>query len=188
MMKKDNQPRLKKLYEDTILPAMMKDFGIKNRMAVPVIKKISLNVGVGKMSITNNKIVEQVTNNIAKITGQRPVVTKSKKSVAGFKLREGMPVGIMVTLRGPRMYEFLDRLVNVSLPRVRDFRGLDINSFDKQGNYSIGIKEYTVFPEIVAESTDILHGLQVNISLKNADKEKGLALLRYFGFPFKSQL
>jgi len=183
---KNQQPRLKEKYEKEILPAMMKDFSIKNRMAVPVIKKISLNVGVGKMSVKDNKIVEQVTNNIAKITGQRPVVTKSKKSVAGFKLREGMPVGIMVTLRGPRMYEFLDRLVNISLPRVRDFRGLDIKGFDRQGNYSIGVKEYTVFPEIVAESSDILHGLQVNITLKNADKEKGLALLKYFGFPFKS--
>jgi len=186
MKEKNQQPRLKEKYEKEILPSMMKDFGIKNRMAAPSIKKISLNVGVGKMSITNNKIVEQVTNNIAKITGQRPVVTKSKKSVAGFKLREGMPVGIMVTLRGPRMYEFLDRLVNVSLPRVRDFRGLDAKAFDKQGGYSIGIKEYTVFPEIVAESTDILHGLQVNVSLKNANKEKGLALLKYFGFPFRT--
>lgn len=182
---KKQQPRLKEKYEKEIIPAMMKDFGIKNRMAVPIIKKISLNVGIGKMSVKDNKIVEQVTNSIAKITGQRPVVTISKKSVAGFKLREGMPVGIMVTLRGPRMYEFLDRLVNISLPRVRDFRGLDVKGFDKQGNYSIGIKEYTVFPEIIAESSDIMHGLQVNISLKNADKEKGVALLKYFGFPFK---
>lgn len=182
---KNQQPRLREKYDKEILPAMMKDFGISNRMAAPAITKISLNVGVGKMSVTNNKIVDQVTSNIAKITGQRPVLTKSKKSIAGFKLREGMPVGIMVTLRGPRMYEFLDRLANISLPRVRDFRGLDIKAFDKQGNYSIGIKEYTVFPEIVAESTDFLHGLQINISIKNANKEKGLALLKYFGFPFK---
>ena len=182
---KNQQPRLKEKYDKEIIPLLMKDFGIKNRMATPAIKKISLNVGIGKMSVKDTKIVEQATNNIAKITGQRPVVTKSKKSVAGFKLREGVPVGIMVTLRGPRMYEFLDRLVNVSLPRVRDFRGLDVKGFDQQGNYSIGIKEYTVFPEITAESSDILHGLQVNISLKNADKEKGLALLKYFGFPFR---
>ncbi|MDD5732120.1 MAG: 50S ribosomal protein L5 [Patescibacteria group bacterium] len=182
---KNQQPRLKEKYDKEIIPLLMKDFGIKNRMAVPVIKKISLNVGIGKMSVKDVKIVEQATNNIAKITGQRPVVTKSKKSVAGFKLREGVPVGIMVTLRGPRMYEFLDRLVNISLPRVRDFRGLDTKGFDRQGNYSIGIKEHTVFPEIVAESSDILHGLQINISLKNADKEKGLALLKYFGFPFR---
>lgn len=186
MTEKNQQPRLREKYDKEILPAMMKDFGIKNRMAAPVIKKISLNVGVGKMSVTNNKIVEQATNNIAKVTGQRPVITKSKKSIAGFKLREGMPVGVMVTLRGPRMYEFLDRLVNITLPRVRDFRGLDTKAFDKQGNYSIGVKEYTVFPEIVAESTDVLHGLQINISLKNANKEMGLALLKYFGFPFRT--
>jgi large subunit ribosomal protein L5 len=185
MKEKNQQPRLKEKYEKEIIPTLIKDFSIKNRMAVPVIKKISLNVGVGKMSVTNNKIVEQVTNNIAKITGQRPVVTQSKKSIAGFKLREGMPVGVMVTLRGPKMYEFLDRFVNISLPRVRDFRGLSTKGFDKQGNYSVGIKEYTVFPEIVAESSDVLHGLQINITLKNSDKEKGLALLKYFGFPFQ---
>lgn len=182
---KNQQSRLREKYEKEILPAMMKDFDIKNRMAAPVIKKISINIGIGKMSLKDAKIVEQATNNVAKITGQRPVVTKSKKSVAGFKLREGMPVGIMVTLRGPRMYEFLDRLINISLPRVRDFRGLNAKAFDKQGNYSIGIKEHTIFPEIVTESSDILHGLQINITLENADKERGLALLKYFGFPFK---
>lgn len=183
---KNQQPRLKEKYEKEIVPAMAKEFGIGNRMAVPAISKISVNVGIGKIAGTDNKIIEQATNNIGKITGQRPVITKAKKSIAGFKLREGLPVGASVTLRGSRMYEFLDRFINISLPRVRDFRGLNIKGFDRQGNYSVGIKEHTVFPEITAESSDILHGLQVNISVKNADKDKGLALLKYFGFPFKT--
>ncbi|HRY60300.1 MAG TPA: 50S ribosomal protein L5 [Patescibacteria group bacterium] len=185
MKSKDNSPRLKKLYNETIIPAMMADFGIKNRMAVPAIKKISVNVGVGKIVVADSKAIEQVVNNISKITGQRPVVTKAKKAIAGFKLREAMPVGVSVTLRGPRMYEFLDRLVNIALPRIRDFRGLKTTSFDQQGNYSIGIKEYMVFPEIVQESNEITHGLQVNISLSKKNKEMGTALLKKFGFPFK---
>lgn len=185
MTTKDNTPRLKKLYNETIVPAMMKDFGIKNRMAVPAIKKISINVGVGKIAVADSKAIEQVVNNIAKITGQRPVVTKAKKAIAGFKLRQDMPVGVSVTLRGPRMYEFLDRLVNIALPRVRDFRGLSVKSFDQQGNYSIGIKEYMVFPEITQESNEITHGLQINVSLTKKNKEMALTLLKKFGFPFR---
>ena len=186
MKKEENQPRLKEIYNKTIVPAMMKDFGFKNALAVPAIKKISINVGIGKMSLKDNKIAEQVANNVAKIVGQRPVVTKSKKAVAGFKLRQGVPVGVVATLRGRRMYEFLDRLINVTLPRVRDFRGLDIKSFDNQGNYAIGIKEHTVFPEIVVENMEQIHGLQINISLNKKNKEMGIALMKYFGFPFKT--
>jgi len=185
MIKKDNQPRLKKIYDETIIPKMMKDFGLKNKMAVPAVEKISVNVGVGKMSLKDAKIADQVANNIGKIIGQRPIITKSKKSVAGFKLRQGVPVGVAATLRGPRMYEFLDRLINIALPRVRDFRGLEIKSFDKQGNYAIGIKEQTVFPEITLESSEQIHGLQVNIHLNKKNKEMGIALLKYFGFPFR---
>lgn len=184
---KSQQPRMKEKYDKEIIPAMLKDFGLKNRMSVPLISKISINVGVGKMSLKDSKVVDQVAVNIARITGQKPIVTKSKKSVAGFKLRQGSPVGVAVTLRGPRMYEFLDRLVNIALPRVRDFRGLEIKSFDSHGNFSVGIKEHMVFPEVALEgSLDQTHGMQININLNKADKEKGIALLRYFGFPFKS--
>ena len=180
------QPRLKKIYDETIVPNMMKDFGLKNRMAVPSVKKISINVGIGKMSLKDSKIADQVVENVAKITGQRPIVTKSKKSVAGFKLRQGVPVGVAATLRGPRMYEFLDRLINIALPRVRDFRGLDVKSFDQQGNFAIGLKEHTVFPEVSPESSEQIHGMQVNINLNKKNKEMGIALLKYFGFPFKT--
>jgi len=180
-----NKPRLKEQYEKEIIPAMMKEFDIKNKMAVPFIKKISINTGIGRMVAKDAKLAEVVAGNMGKITGQKPVITKSKKSIAAFKLREGMPVGVMVTLRGPKMYEFLDRLVNVSLPRIRDFRGLSEKAFDDQGNYSIGIKEHSVFPEIILESTDSTHGIQVNINLNTKDKELGMALLKKFGFPFK---
>ena len=186
MAEKKQQPRLKKVYEETIVPAMLKEFGLKNKLSIPALKKISVNIGVGKMASKDSKSVELVATNVAKITGQKPIITKAKKSVAGFKLREGLPVGVAVTLRGPRMYEFLDRLINISLPRVRDFRGLDVKSFDKQGNYAIGLKEHTVFPEIVIENLDQVHGIQVNINLNKKNKEMGVALLRHFGFPFKS--
>jgi len=183
---KTNQPRLKKLYSETIIPAMMKEFGLKNRMAVPRIEKITINVGIGKLGTEKDKkAIEQVMDNIAMITGQRPVIRKARRSIAGFKLREGMSVGIAVTLRGNRMYEFLDRLINVALPRVRDFRGLNPDSFDQQGNYSLGIKEHTVFPEVKVESVEAIHGLQINIKLDKKDKKMGYALLKHFGFPFK---
>ncbi len=178
-------PRLKEKYEKEIVPAMMADFGIKNKMAVPKVSKITVNVGVGRMVSKDGKIIDKVVDNIATITGQRPYVAKSKKSIAAFKLREGMPVGVAVTLRGRRMYEFLDRLVNIALPRVRDFRGLSKGSFDGQGNYSIGVKEHVVFPEIVLENLEAAHGLQINITLNKKNKEQGIALLKKFGFPFK---
>jgi len=180
-----NKPRLKEQYEKEILPALMKELDIKNRMAAPYIKKISVNVGIGRIVAKDSKIAENVAANVAKITGQKPVITKSRKSIAAFKLREGMPVGVMVTLRGPKMYEFLDRLVNVALPRIRDFRGLSTRAFDGKGNYSIGIKEHSVFPEIVLESAEMIHGIQININLSAKDKESGMALLKKFGFPFK---
>jgi large subunit ribosomal protein L5 len=184
-MNKDNTPRLKKIYNETIVPAMMKELGIKNKMAVPYIKKITLNVGIGRMVAKDSKSAENVVENIAKITGQRPVITKSKKSIAAFKLREGMPTGVKVTLRGPKMYEFVDRLVNIALPRIRDFRGLGEKAFDKQGNYSIGIKEHSVFPEILLESAEVTHGMQVNIHLNTKNRETGMVLLKHFGFPIK---
>ena len=180
-----SKPRIKEQYEKEILPAIMKEFGIKNRMAAPNIKKISVNVGIGRLVAKDAKMAEGIADNVAKITGQKPVITKSKKSIAAFKLREGMPVGVMVTLRGPKMYEFLDRLVNVAIPRIRDFRGLNDKAFDDQGNYSIGIKEHSVFPEIILESTEAVHGMQVNINLNTKNKELGMALLKKFGFPFK---
>lgn len=179
------QPRLKEKYEKEIIPQMLKDFDLKNKLAIPKIKKISVNVGIGKISQKDPKLAEQVVSNIEKITGQKPVVTKAKKAIAAFKLRAGMPVGVMVTLRGPRMYEFLDRLINVALPRIRDFRGLKTDAFDKSGNYSIGLKEHAVFPEIVVESADITHGMQVNIVLNKKNKDMGVALLKLFGFPIK---
>lgn len=181
-----NQPRLKEKYEKEIAPLLMTDFGIKNKMAVPRLEKISINVGVGKISQKDSKSIDQVAENIAKITGQKPFISKSKKAIAGFKLREGLPVGVAVTLRGKRMYEFLDRLVSVALPRVRDFRGLSLNGFDKQGNFSLGVTEHIVFPEIIVEGiSDITHGLQINITMKGSGRDAKIALLRHFGFPFK---
>ncbi|MBI2448055.1 50S ribosomal protein L5 [Candidatus Microgenomates bacterium] len=178
-------PRLKEKYKKEIAPQMMADFGLKNILAVPRIQKITINVGIGKLAVKDTKMVEKATENITLISGQKPYVAKSKKSIAAFKLREGMPVGLAVTMRGNRMYEFLDRLVNVALPRVRDFRGLSLKSFDGQGNYSIGIKEHLVFPEVKLESLDAVHGLQVNITLNKKNREQGMALLKKFGFPFR---
>uniref|UniRef100_A0A7C4R8J4 Large ribosomal subunit protein uL5 n=1 Tax=candidate division CPR3 bacterium TaxID=2268181 RepID=A0A7C4R8J4_UNCC3 len=185
MSKETNQPRMKEKYEKEIIPAMLKEFDLKNKMSIPAISKIAVNVGIGRIAAKDSNAINQVVQNIAKITGQKPVVVKSKKSVAGFKLREGMPVGVSVTLRGRRMYEFLDKLISIALPRVRDFRGLNIKSFDNQGNYSVGIKEHTIFPEIEIESLEQVHGMQVNISLNKKDKKMGIALLKNFGFPFK---
>ena len=182
----NNKPRLKEQYDDKIIPALMKELGIANKMAIPCIKKVSVNVGVGKIATKDTKLIEQVVDNLAKITGQKPVIVKSRKSIAAFKLREGMPIGVMVTLRGPKMYEFLDRLINISLPRIRDFRGMNEKAFDDQGNYSLGIKEHSVFPEIILESTEMTHGIQVNINMNTKDKQSALTLLKHLGFPFKS--
>ncbi|MBU0706440.1 50S ribosomal protein L5 [Patescibacteria group bacterium] len=175
-------------YYDTfnteVIPALQKELGIKNRMAVPRISKVKLNVGIGTL-IKNTKDYSDVISNVSKIAGQKPVVTKAKIAISNFKLRQGMPTGITVTLRGKRMYEFIYRLVNIVIPRVRDFRGLNPKSFDGQGNYSIGFREALVFPEISPDDVLNVHGIQVTISTTAKNDEEGRAILTQIGFPFK---
>src|SRR5690349_5031684 len=156
-------PRLAVQYKDTIVPALMKQFGYKTRMQVPRVTKITLNMGVGE-AVADKKILENAAGDLQKIAGQKPVITKSKKSIAGFKIRTGYPVGTMVTLRNRRMYEFLDRLVTIALPRVRDFRGVSGRAFDSRGNYNMGIKEQIIFPEIEYDKIDALRGLNISIT------------------------
>ena len=167
-----------------VVPAVQKELGIKNRMAVPKISKVTLNVGIGSLT-KNTKDFSDVIDNISKISGQKPVVTKAKIAISNFKLREGMPTGITVTLRGKEMYEFVYRLVNIVFPRVRDFRGLDPRAFDGKGNYSVGFKEALVFPEINPDDVLNVHGLQVTLSTTAKNDEEGKALLDQIGFPFK---
>ena len=176
-------PRAKKLYDDTIVAAMTEKFGYKNRMEVPKITKIVLNMGVGEAT-QDKKKVEQAAQEMTKIAGQRAVITKAKKSIAQFKLREGMPIGAKVTLRRERMYEFLDRFVTIALPRVRDFRGLNPKSFDGRGNYATGLKEQLIFPEISYESVDKVRGMDVIIATSAETDDEARELLRLFGFPF----
>lgn len=176
--------RLKEKYRDEIAPAIAKDFGIENPMAIPKIEKIIVNMGVGE-AIGNAKILDVATEELRSITGQKPVVTKAKKSIAAFKLREGMSIGAMVTLRGERMYEFLDRLISVALPRVRDFRGISGKSFDGRGNYTLGVKEQLIFPEIDFNKVDQTRGMNISIVTTAKDDEQGRALLKAMGMPFK---
>lgn len=176
--------RMKDLYKDKVSAELKTEFGYKNVNQIPKILKVVVNAGVGRAA-TDSKVMEPVLAGLAKITGQAPVVNKARKSIAGFKIREGMLIGASVTLRGERMYEFLDRLVNVSLPRVRDFRGIKGNAFDGQGNYSLGIKEYGVFPEISFEEAVNTFGLQVNVATTAKTNAEGKALLTKLGFPFK---
>ena len=176
-------PRFKKLYDDTIIKAMTEKFGYKNVMEVPKITKIVLNMGVGEAT-QDKKKVEQAANEMTKIAGQRAVITKAKKSIAQFKLREGMPIGAKVTLRRERMYEFLDRFVTIALPRVRDFRGLNPKSFDGRGNYATGLKEQLIFPEISYDSVDKIRGMDVIIATTAKTDDEARELLRLFGFPF----
>ena len=164
---------------------MREKFGYKNIMAVPKIEKVVLNVGIGRIS-KEEKTLERIKNDIAKISGQLPAIRKAKKSIAGFKIREGMNAGIMVTLRGRRMYDFIDRLVSVALPRSRDFRGLPLESFDKMGNLNIGIKEQNIFPEISYESLKDIFGFQITVVTTAKVKEEGIELLKMIGFPIKS--
>jgi large subunit ribosomal protein L5 len=171
-------------FNKEVIPALQKELGLKNQMAVPKVSKIKLNVGIGTLT-KNTKDYSDVVTNIAKITGQQPVVTKAKKAISNFKLRQGMPTGITVTLRGKRMYEFLYRLVNIVFPRMRDFRGLSPKSFDGQGNYSIGFKEALVFPEINPDDVLNVHGVQVTVTTTAKNDEEGRALLYQIGFPFK---
>jgi large subunit ribosomal protein L5 len=178
--------RLKTKYQTDVVPAMMKEFGYKNTMQVPRLEKITLNVGVGEAT-QNIKAVDSAVAEIAAIAGQKPVVTRAKKAIANFKLREGVPIGCMVTLRRERMYEFLDRLIHVALPRVRDFKGISDRSFDGRGNYSLGLREQVMFPEIHADKVEKTRGMTITIATTAKTNEEGRALLRLMGLPFASQ-
>ena len=179
----DYKPRLKKQYEDSIVKAMTEKFGYKNVMQVPRLEKIVLNMGVGEAT-QDKKKVEQAAGEMTQIAGQKAVVTKAKKSIAQFKLREGMPIGCKVTLRRERMYEFLDRFVTIALPRVRDFRGLSDKSFDGRGNYATGLKEQLIFPEISYDQVDKIRGMDVIVTTTANTDDEARELLRLFGFPF----
>ena len=176
--------RLKDFYNETVMPAMTEKFGYKNVMQIPKIEKIVINMGVGEAK-ENSKILESAVKDLTTISGQKPVITKAKKSVANFKLREGMPIGCKVTLRGERMYEFADRLVNLALPRVRDFRGVSAESFDGRGNYALGIKEQIIFPEIEYDKVDKVRGMDIIFVTTAQTDEEARELLRLFGMPFK---
>lgn len=179
--------RLKEEYINRIKPKLHQDFAYKSIMQVPRIEKVVINVGMGEAH-SNAKALETAMSEIVAITGQKPVATKAKKSIAGFKLREGMIVGTMVTLRGERMYEFLDRMLNFALPRVRDFNGLSAKAFDKQGNYNFSIKEQIIFPEIEFDKVDTVHGINVTVTTTAKNKEEAYALLKEFNFPFRDQV
>jgi large subunit ribosomal protein L5 len=177
--------RLKTKYQSDVVPAMMKEFGYKNAMQVPRLEKITLNVGIGEAT-QNIKVVDTAVAEIAAIAGQKPVVTRAKKAIANFKLREGMPIGCMVTLRRERMFEFLDRLIHVALPRVRDFKGVSDRSFDGRGNYSLGLREQVIFPEIQADKVEKARGMTITITTTAKTDQEGRALLRLMGVPFGS--
>ncbi|EKD75894.1 MAG: 50S ribosomal protein L5 [uncultured bacterium] len=177
-------PRLQERYSKEIQPKLMTEFGIANRLAAPHLLKITLNVGVGK-AMGDKKIIDAVTTTLTRISGQKPVATKARKSISNFKLRQGTVVGLMVTLRGKRMYEFMDKLINVTLPRVRDFQGIKRTAVDAQGNLNIGFKEHLVFPEIKSDSIDAMHGLEAAFSTTAKNREQGLRLFELFGIPFK---
>jgi len=178
-------PRLKTRFQKEIAPALMKEFELKNPMAVPHLEKIVVNVGVGEAT-QNAKVLDPAVNELGQITGQKPVVTRAKKSIAAFKVREGQSIGAMVTLRGDRMYEFFDRLVNVVLPRVRDFRGVSTKSFDGRGNYTLGLHDQLIFPEIDYARVDKLKGMNVTIVTTARSDEQGRALLKNLGMPFRA--
>ncbi len=177
--------RLRKKYLEEVVPAMMKEFGYQNPFRVPRLEKITLNVGLGE-AIQNIKALDAAVADVMSITGQKPVITRAKKAIANFKLREGVPIGCMVTLRRDRMYEFLDRLIHVALPRVRDFKGISDRSFDRRGNYSLGLKEQIIFPEIQVDKVDKARGLTVSIVTTAKTDQEGRALLKYLGMPFVS--
>ena len=176
--------RLKELYEKEYIPQLTKEFSYKNVMEVPKLEKIVLNMGLGE-AIQNIKILDSATAEMTSIAGQRPVITKARKSIASFKLREGMPIGCMVTLRKGKMYEFLDRLVNVALPRVRDFKGVSPKGFDGRGNYSLGVKEQLIFPEINYDKVDKIKGMNITVVTTAKTDEEGRALLKLLGMPFR---
>ncbi|NLF53174.1 MAG: 50S ribosomal protein L5 [Thauera phenolivorans] len=177
--------RLKEVYKDVVAPELQKQFGYKSVMEVPRITKITLNMGVGE-AVGDKKILENALGDMTKIAGQKPVTTKARKSIAGFKIRDGYPIGCMVTLRGPRMFEFLDRLITIALPRVRDFRGIASKGFDGRGNYNLGVKEQIIFPEIEYDKIDALRGMNISITTTAKTDAEARALLGAFKFPFKN--
>jgi large subunit ribosomal protein L5 len=176
--------RLQSFYKETVLPELLGKFGYKSVMEVPRITKITLNMGVGE-AVGDKKVLEHAVGDMMKIAGQKPVVTKARKAIAGFKIREGYPIGCMVTLRGSRMYEFLDRLVTVAMPRIRDFRGISGKGFDGRGNYNLGVKEQIIFPEIEYDKIDVLRGMNISITTTAKTDDEAKALLTAFKFPFK---
>lgn len=180
----NGQARLKVRYESELLDGLVKQFGYKNKMQAPKLEKISVNIGIGEY-VQTPKILDSVIRDISTITGQKPIVVKAKKSIATFRLRAGMPNGVKVTLRGKRMYDFLDKLITLNLPRIRDFRGLSPKSFDGRGNYTFGLKEQLIFPEIEYDNVDKIRGLEITIVTTAKTDEEGRALLTSFGFPFK---
>jgi len=179
------QARLQTIYREKIVPELVKKFGYKSVMEVPRLSKITLNMGVSE-AVSDKKVMDHAVGDLTKISGQKPVVTKSKKAIAGFKIRDGVPIGTMVTLRGVRMYEFLDRFVTIALPRVRDFRGISGRSFDGCGNYNIGVKEQIIFPEIEYDKIDAVRGLNISITTTAKTDDECKALLAAFKFPFKN--
>ena len=176
--------RLRERYVQEIRPELLKEFGYSNELEAPKLEKIVVNIGVGE-AITNNRALDAAVDDLAAITGQKPVVTRAKKSIAAFRLREGMPIGTMVTLRGDRMYEFFDRLTNASLPRIRDFRGVSPRSFDGRGNYTIGLQEQLIFPEIEYDKVDKTRGMEISIVTTAKSDEEGRRLLKLLGMPFQ---
>ncbi|WP_263316980.1 MULTISPECIES: 50S ribosomal protein L5 [Marinobacter] len=175
---------MKEMYKQDVVPALQQAFEYKNPMQVPRIEKITLNMGVGE-AVGDKKLIENALADLEQLSGQKPVVTKARKSVAGFKIREGWPIGCKVTLRGERMWDFFDRLVHIAIPRVRDFRGLNPKSFDGRGNYSMGVREQIIFPEIEYDKVDKIRGLDITITTSAGSDEEGRELLKAFGFPFK---
>ncbi len=183
---KKGQPRLLERYRKEVIPAMREKFGYKSIMAVPRIEKVVINVGFGRKAVAKETAaIEKIEKDLAKLTGQKPAVRKAKKSISGFKVRQGMEIGAMVTLRGKRMYDFIDRLISIALPRSRDFHGLDPKSFDRQGSLSIGIKEHSIFPEITYESLKDIFGLEISVATTAKSREEGTELLKSMGFPIK---
>jgi len=178
--------RLQEYYRDTVVGELTEKFGYDNVMQVPRVKKITVNMGVGE-AVGDKKVIEKAVADMAAITGQKPIITKARKSVASFKIRDGYPIGCKVTLRRERMYEFLDRLVNVALPRVRDFRGIPRKAFDGRGNYNLGVREQIIFPEINYDQVDAVRGMDIAITTTAPTNEEGIALLEAFGFPFRAK-
>jgi len=180
------RPRLRARFEKEVAPALLKELELENAMAVPRLNKIVVNMGMGEAT-QNSKILDPAVNELGQITGQKPIITKAKKSIAAFKVREGQPIGTMVTLRGDRMYEFLDRLLNIVLPRVRDFKGVSTKSFDGRGNYTIGLHDQLIFPEISYEKVDKMKGMNVTIVTTAANDNQARTLLKHLGMPFRTQ-